>query len=67
MLEAVWRVMKWLRRLGVHMLVEHIYGEFNKLADDLANRAVDTSSSSTWTAPSRTSEITRSAVRGKRT
>ena len=49
LLEGVWCVLERMRRAGVHVIVEHIYREYNTVADALANHAVDTRSNGPWT------------------
>ena len=47
-LERVWHAMRLVESRGGEVLVEHIYREYNKEADALANRAVDERRSMEW-------------------
>jgi hypothetical protein len=40
-----------MQAAGVHVIVEHIYRDFNKAADKYANVAVDTRASREWHSP----------------
>ncbi len=47
-LAQVWRAIRAVESRGGEVLVEHIYREYNKEADALANRAVDERRSMEW-------------------
>ena len=49
LLEAALRVIRLLEASGTVVLTEHIYREYNKMADQLANQALDTQGSREWT------------------
>ncbi len=48
LLAAAWRKVRLLAGRNVEVVIEHIYRRYNKVADALANHAVDTSSSKEW-------------------
>ena len=52
LLDKAWAVCARMRARGTEVLIEHVYREYNKLADALANIAVNTmsSTSTTWRA-----------------
>ena len=47
-LESIWRNLRAMERRGASVIVEHIYREFNTVADSLANLAVSTRGSAAW-------------------
>ena len=48
LLEVAWAAIRHLSSWG-GVVIEHIYGEYNKVADLLANQALDTRSAQAWT------------------
>ncbi len=48
LLAMAWQRISVLRSKHVQLIVEHIYRNFNKTADALANHAIDTGTSSEW-------------------
>ena len=46
------RIVSEMEAAGAHIIIEHIYREFNTAADKYANRAVDTRTTTDWHAPS---------------
>ena len=44
-----WAKIRLMEQAGREVIVEHIYREYNRAADGLANRAIEERSSSAWT------------------